>query len=267
MTIGKMSYINSAPQYYIIENELKNNSNDRLKLYSENGTPAMLNRFLANGDIDIAPCSSVEFLKNQSNYTYIKYSISARKEVKSVLLLSDEPIELIKDKPIFITNQTATSMNLLKVILAIFEKTNFEDIKYTDDLNIARSKLIIGDDAMLEYYNKKYKYIYDLAKVWYENTNTYFTFGLWTYRKNDKEKYTENLLELENLLEKASKLAVDKSYHEELYKYYDYKTKTPFSLEELSDYWGNCLIYKMSDAELNGFKLFENYLRQLKIII
>ena len=85
------------------------------------GVPAELNGRLAAGSIDVSPSSSFEYARHWRDYLLLPgLSISAAGPVRSVLLFADRPPEALEGAEIALTGESATSVNLLRVLLREF---------------------------------------------------------------------------------------------------------------------------------------------------
>ena len=85
------------------------------------GVPAALNAQLASGAIDLAPSSSFEYARNWQHYRLLPdLSISACGPVRSVLLFAPRPPAQLAGAEIVLSAESATSVNLLQVLLREF---------------------------------------------------------------------------------------------------------------------------------------------------
>ena len=174
--MGRMDYINFWPLYYY----LKQDTN----LSFIPGFPTDINRMLSTGEVSCAIASSVEYLNNPDNYAILPYCIGAYQKVESVALFSEEPIEFLHDKLIYISPESATSIKLLKLIIQKFigitpEYTSDIDKKHTSD-----AQLLIGDEALMAFHKNSAPYKYDIAELWNLLTGHSSVFGLFLIHKD-----------------------------------------------------------------------------------
>ena len=88
LKIGKISFLNIFPIFKTLEGDLYCPEYEFVE-----GFPTELNEMLQKGEIDISPSSSVEYLKDKEQYTFLDgHGISARGPVRSILLFSRLPI-------------------------------------------------------------------------------------------------------------------------------------------------------------------------------
>ena len=142
--LGCINFTNCLPLNYTLD---KWQLDDLELVY---GTPAELNRLMEEGEIDAAPVSSIEYLKNEDKYDLIQTAcISSEGECGSVILFSNKRPENIQT--IALPNDSASSIVMLKIILKNY------DINYTthnyDNINLnIDAALFIGDNALIKNY-------------------------------------------------------------------------------------------------------------------
>jgi chorismate dehydratase len=200
LALGQISYINCLPLNMQIEAYLKQPSelsklaaSELFKKYNftdlnielTSAVPSKLNQLLNAGKVDLGPISSYEYLIHKEKYDLLNtVCISAKKEVDSVFFVTDSLENLEK---IYITDQSATSFNLLKVLLKFkynYDLSKLEFVKVSDYTKAYSNQLIIGDDA-LKLDQGRYQLVLDLACEWYEFTKGYpMVFGVWAANKS-----------------------------------------------------------------------------------
>ncbi|MBF0573849.1 MAG: menaquinone biosynthesis protein [Desulfamplus sp.] len=192
--MGKIDYINASPVYYGLDHGLVPDWIEMIE-----GPPAVLNGMIKNNELEISPISSAFYAMNHKELLILPdLSISSHGEVLSVVLMTNYPIEELDGKTIILTQDSATSSALVRLI-AIQKgiRPNFitgklrtlQDIP--DDIAVSKSgcnltvdaAMIIGDAAMTQPWEKKFRYRIDLGKLWYETTGLPFVFALWVVRK------------------------------------------------------------------------------------
>lgn len=146
------------------------------------GNPAQINSLMAAGELDAAPVSSVEYLKNEDKYKLIETAcISSDGECGSVILFSDKEFEKIRK--VALPNDSATSVVMLKIFMKnhdiIYSKHDYHNIN--PDIDAA---LFIGDNALIEKNNcNKYRFAYDLGEMWKRTNNLPAVFGTWVKKE------------------------------------------------------------------------------------
>ncbi|WP_017728034.1 menaquinone biosynthetic enzyme MqnA/MqnD family protein [Halalkalibacterium ligniniphilum] len=198
LTVGEISYTNTLPFFYYL-------SRDWLK---ENGClfvpqiPAHLNREMASGRIHVGPISSFAYAQQQHKYVlFPELSVSAHGKVGSIFLFSNVPIAELTGKKIALTSTSATSVHLIKLLLAAFYKIdvtytvaapNYEEMMKEHD-----ACLLIGDEAIASSWSVDDRiYRYDLGELWEEWTGLPMTYAVFAVRKDAIDEHAELLAEL-----------------------------------------------------------------------
>ena len=84
------------------------------------GVPSHLNTLLERGEIDVAPCSSIEFARNADRYRVLPdLVIGARGPVRSIVFAATRPPEELDGALVAMPTASATSVVLLKVLLRL----------------------------------------------------------------------------------------------------------------------------------------------------
>jgi len=174
LTVSAVSYLNTLPFVYGIKNSgLMNNINLQLDIPSE-----CARKFL-NKEVDVA-LVPVALLKKLNSFQLLNdYCIGANGNVKTVLLLSQVPLESIKK--IHLDYHSLTSVNLVKVLAKNLWKINPEWINLNKEteknMEHLESIVAIGDKTFL--LRDKFKFIYDFSSEWKKLTNLPFVFACW----------------------------------------------------------------------------------------
>jgi chorismate dehydratase len=260
INIGQINFINCLPINLPLA---RLGLLDNLEYEIFDSVPSDLNQKLFCGELDIAPISSYEYLINKDKYQYLDgISISSKKEADSVLFFCDLAFWSNPNKVIHVTNKSATSVNLLKILIKEFYKFDLSQISFeVFDLNQKyQAKLLIGDEALQED-KTQYEEVIDLGAKWFELTCLPMVFGLWTINKSSELFKNQELVKEVN--ERFLELR-DKGFNEfypdmiiEAFK------KTGLSKTVLKKYFSN-LDYSFSDKHKESLDFFESYLtRQL----
>ncbi len=185
--LGIVSYTNVAPLHW----QLSPWENAEFV----RGVPTELNQKLLEGSIDLTLVSSVEFIRHRDMLKALPdFSIATLGPVQSVMLFHWEPWEKLTGKKIAVTTDSATSIELLKILLRE-TNTAAEFVPMKPDLEEMLEKcdaaLLIGDTALEEAVAKrtiygKVPYQTDLGEAWYQLTKLPFTFAVWASRKDNE---------------------------------------------------------------------------------
>lgn len=251
LTVGHITYANCVPFFHYLP-EL--GFAGRIVP----GVPAQLNRLLASGDLDVSPSSSFEYARNWQEYLLLPgHSISACGPVQSVLLFSDTPLERLDGEEIALTGESATSVNLLRILLREFlhhEKVvcRVPREPVEEILAVGRPALLIGDRALKAAAEVKGgRHVYDLGELWHKHTGLPFVFALWILRRDAAQRKRQEVRALLDLL--AASRARAFASLEKLAA--ESPERQWMGEERLVDYW-RCMSYDLSDAHVAGLRLF-----------
>ncbi|MGH7480548.1 MAG: menaquinone biosynthetic enzyme MqnA/MqnD family protein [Longimicrobiales bacterium] len=148
------------------------------------GVPSELNRALAAGEVDVAPCSSIEYARHADRYRILPgLTIAARGAVRSIVLESAVPLDALDGRTVALPTVSASSVLLLRLLL---ERRHGVRPVYTwfsqgDDARPldegAAAALFIGDVALRRV--ARAAAVFDLGRLWTEWTGLPFVFALW----------------------------------------------------------------------------------------
>jgi aminodeoxyfutalosine synthase len=191
--VGKIPYLNSVPFYARFEKR-------DFRILPV--VPRRMGMLSALGEIVAGPFSLMDYLRQEDGMELMGWCIATRDQVKSVMLFSKEGWRDLDGRRIGITDDTATSVQLLKVLLekkygihARFERLH-QGVNSYDDFDAV---LLIGDEALRR--NKHgldgFDLVFDLAREWYEWQKLPFVFAVWAQRRSlpaaDKEELSRLL--------------------------------------------------------------------------
>lgn len=162
------------------------------------GHPAELNSLLRRGNLDTGLISSFSYgTYHDDYYIFSDLGISVNGPVGSVFLFSKVPVEQLQGKKICLTCQSATSINLLYIILEyfkgikpVYETGSFDQFDVDDTVS---AYLSIGDEALRLKNLISGLYVYDLAEIWLQQTSHPFIFAVWAVRR---ESWVKNSAEI-----------------------------------------------------------------------
>ncbi|MFH2065304.1 MAG: menaquinone biosynthesis protein [Pseudomonadota bacterium] len=205
--VGRIGYINVAPVYYGLEQA---GTPSRIRLISQ--PPAVLNRMMAQGMIDISPVSSAAFARNHHDWSLLpNLSISAFGKVMSVLLVSNHPLKDLENRKILLSDESASAADMLKLVLSwkkIFPQ--FETGTVRPDNRSAWENhdavLVIGNSALTGGWESRFPYIYDLGELWKQETGLPFVFAVWAVRKAFARRYPKVVADIAGHFERSKQL-------------------------------------------------------------
>ncbi len=199
MRIGQTFFKNTDFIYYAIQN-----GTVRLDGALSNSTlhtahPPALGNMLLEGEIDIAPASSIIYAQHSDEFLLLPdFSISALGETGSILLFSEkcDSLEELKGKKVAVPGTSASSSALLKILLK--NKGIDAEIIYQEKpeianmLSIADAALLIGDDALVANSGRN-PVLCDLGEEWRVLAGKKMVYALWLIRKKFAEENPEQL--------------------------------------------------------------------------
>jgi chorismate dehydratase len=152
------------------------------------GVPTELNRQLAEGAIDVAPCSSIEYALHAAEYQVLPgLAIGSAGPVQSILLETTLPAEGLDGCEVLVPTASATSVVLLRILLerrlGVTPRLRwFDQSVETEPLaGGAPAALWIGDVA-LRRQPPSGRLVYDLGEEWTRWTALPFAYAIWQAR-------------------------------------------------------------------------------------
>lgn len=208
--VGHIQFINCFPLFYgLIEKKFL------LEIDLIKGNPTDLNRMLKEKQLDLAPISSIAYAQNYEEYVLMPdISISCDGEVKSIYLFSKVPIEELDGKKVALSNISATSVNLLYILMHFFYKIEPLYFISAPELGAmlmeAEAALLIGDDALrAKYKQEKRLFVYDLGRLWKDKTGLPMVFAVWAIREEFAQKNMEMIKIIKNTFVDSIKLSLE----------------------------------------------------------
>jgi chorismate dehydratase len=217
------------------------------------GVPGQLNRLLEAGEIDVAPCSSIEFARNADRYRVLPdLVIGSRGAVRSIVFASTRPPERLDDALVAMPTASATSVVLLKVLLrrrwGVRPRFRWFDQAAEDPFAAgADAALFIGDVALQPALYPRVPHRFDLGAEWWDHTGLPFAFAVWqagggsdgVLRRLHGELLASRAYGLAHRAELAARWA----------------ERFGFGVEFLDRYWAG-LSYELDDSMLRGLMTF-----------
>jgi chorismate dehydratase len=181
--LGRISYANMAPVFYRLVAEVEEIT----------GVPTELNRLLLDGEIDIAPISSIEYARNADRLRLLpRVCVSSEGAVDSIQLVTRLPLGRVRS--VAVTPESATSVELTKLLLP-----SAEILPLCEE---ADATLLIGDAALKSAFEDPTPH-HDLGRLWLERTGLPMVFAVWAA----PEPVVDGLAELEHALVASVRLA------------------------------------------------------------
>jgi chorismate dehydratase len=259
--IGRIAYLNVAPVYYGFDRGLTMPG-----LTWQQGPPAVLNRMMAAGEIDIGPISSAAYARFQDDWLILPdLSISCCGAIMSVLLVSRFPFEDLDGKRVLLTDESASGAALLKLLAANKGIVPHYSVGHIDSPSkldrSADAALVIGDTALRNDWETVFPFVLDLGDLWYRSTALPFVFALWTVRKAYARQYPETVAKVCRLLKDSRRSglrALDDICNREA-------ESTDFSADFLKNYFSK-FSYNLDKDRQEGLQRFYDDLYKQGIV-
>jgi chorismate dehydratase len=197
------------------------------------GVPSDLNDALALGRVDVAPCSSIEYARHQSDYVLLPdLVIGSDGPVGSIVLESAVPFASLDGEAVWLPTASASSVVLLRILLerrlgVAPSYSWFHQADAGDPVGIhAAAVLRIGDVALRRVPGPG-RHVLDLGEAWTTWTGLPFAYAVWQARVEtpidalqrlhamliaSREHYTQHVSELAERHAPRYGLSADRLY-------------------------------------------------------
>lgn len=208
LRLGNIDYSNCYPIHGPV---LEGTRPDWLEVVD--GAPSELNRRLANGELDVAPGSSIELARHSREYGVFRgLCIGSTGPVESIVLVTRNPLRELDGRVVALPTSSATSRCLLRIFLETrldvrpiwvdFDQREVDPLASDDPVRSpgpdeAAAALFIGDVALRRRRLDGESRV-DLGAAWSDWTGLPFVYALWLVRKSVASR--PETLELHRLL-------------------------------------------------------------------
>lgn len=276
LRVGKIPYLNLYPIFQALQDEADCSDYEFVEDF-----PSSLNRMLRQGEIDVSPSSSIEYLRGEGSYNILDgHSISSTGPVRSIQFISRVPVTELDGEEVYVTDQSETSVALLDIIL---RKTFGVECKMSaigkplaDALSERPAMLLIGDAALRAIgagttetdergarglnVEGRAHYAYDLGELWHElSEGKPFVYALWIYRKDIDEDKARLIKKFSVDLARARDAAPAR--FGELAG-----AAGSFMAPELIKAYWKAISYGFGPEHRGGLELFRGYLQELGLL-
>jgi chorismate dehydratase len=261
--LGQISFVNCLPVVLPIERQ-------HVAMDAEivMETPARLNALFDEGQLELGAMSSYYFLAKGDLTLCPDVSISCLGPVGSVLLFSKiDPAKLANGR-IVCSAQSATSINLLKVLFAEqFGRWPEMVAHVRPDLDDDQfdGALVIGDRALEVDNDWSQSYIrIDLGEWWHQRYELPMVFGVWAARPDWVDKNHYRFAELSRALWTAKQMGLTRRWKDTLF---EAKRWTGLSLSRLERYYKQELNFDFDVQHGEGLALFQELLLKYDLLL
>ncbi|HUC92342.1 MAG TPA: menaquinone biosynthesis protein [Paenibacillus sp.] len=187
ITVGRIDYANVWPIFEHFDEVRAERDLTGVDIVV--GMPSVLNGALTEGNVDIASVSSFAYGRRAEQFVLLPdLSVSADGEVRSILLFLKNPLDDVLKGTVAVTSTSATSVNLLKIILQGRFGAEPRYITMEPDLDAmleeADAALLIGDHAIQGSWRTDHGCeVLDVGRLWKDWTGLTMTFAVIAVRK------------------------------------------------------------------------------------
>ena len=207
--VGHIQFLNCLPLYYML---VKNRVVFDIDLYKD--TPTELCSRLFSKKLDISPIPSIEYARHADKVLLLpKLTVSSNGRVVSIIIVSKVPVQELDRKPVALTNTSATSQVLAKIILK--EKYNIDPVYFECPPDLpemfreAYAALLIGDDALRVFKKPGRFFLYDLGEEWKQLTGERMVYAVWAVRRAYAEKHPERVHSVFSAFQSSMKMSFE----------------------------------------------------------
>lgn len=185
--VGHIQFLNCLPLYWGLAR-----TGTLLDLELTKDSPEKLSEQLIRGDLDIAPVTLVEFLRNADDLVaFPDLAVGCDGPVMSCVIVSQQPLDRLDGARVALGSTSRTSVRLAQLLLA--ERYGVEPDYYScpPDLGLmmqeADAAVLIGDAALRASLHEAPRLglqVHDLGAMWKEWTGLPFVFAVWATRKD-----------------------------------------------------------------------------------
>lgn len=167
LRVGRIPYLNCEPFFHRLSGV------ELVDLI-----PRRLGEAMAAGELDAGPLSLMDYVRLESRLVPLPYGIGCPTGARSVLVFADRPLAGLAGARIAVTLETSTSVELLRVLLAL--RYAVEPAAWVGPEEPCDAQLLIGDQAIRRVTTgPSARHVIDLAVEWRDWTGLPFVFARW----------------------------------------------------------------------------------------
>ncbi len=179
-TVAEIPFLNSAPFFWDKTLHIPGSA-----VAWKTADPKTLGRMAMEGEIDAGLFSLMDTEK-LSRFEFLPFGITAKNAAQSVILFSRVPFRELHEEQVGLTPQSATSAELLKLLLKELHRTApIYQLGFSAD---DTARLLIGNQALIALEDpgtqKNFPYQMDLGEAWKNWKGHSFVFARWMVRKD-----------------------------------------------------------------------------------
>ncbi|MEU7137185.1 menaquinone biosynthesis protein [Streptomyces sp. NPDC046261] len=185
--VGHIQFLNCLPLYWGLAR-----TGTLLDLDLTKDTPEKLSEQLVRGELDIAPVTLVEFLKNADELVALPdIAVGCDGPVMSCVIVSQLPLDRLDGARVALGSTSRTSVRLAQLLLA--ERYGVRPDYYSCPPDLAAmmqeadAAVLIGDAALRASLHDAPRLgleVHDLGQMWKDWTGLPFVFAVWAARRD-----------------------------------------------------------------------------------
>ncbi|HTS08062.1 MAG TPA: menaquinone biosynthesis protein [Candidatus Eisenbacteria bacterium] len=258
LRISAISYLNTAPLMWDFEHgEAGRNFDISYTL------PSACARALAEGSADLGIIPAAAYAQIPGLQILPDVAIASRRAVRSILLVSQIPVELVRT--VALDTSSMTSVALTKVLFEKWLGGGREFVSMEPDiekmLDSCDAGLLIGDPA-LQVDRRKYHTI-DLAEEWIRYTGKPFVFAFWAVR-GEALKEADPKLDLPAIFRDSRDHGLQMESLDLLQR--EWAPRVGLSETEVRSYLAENIHYQLDAGCLQGLRLFYQYAAEINAL-
>jgi chorismate dehydratase len=172
LRVGRISYLNVEPFFHVFPWPL-----------TEALPPRALGEAVAAGRVDAGPLPLADCLRLDGTIGLLPFGIATRERAQSVFLFSHRPIAELGGARIAVTGETSTSVQLLRLLLAV--RYEIAPVRLVPVDAPADAVLLIGDAALRARFGQwPFPHCADVGEEWTAWTGLPCVFAAWAVRSD-----------------------------------------------------------------------------------
>jgi len=255
LRISAISYLNTAPLMWDFEHGPAGR-----EFETSYTVPSLCAKALADGSADIGIIPAAAYAQIPGLQVLPDVAIASRRAVRSILLVSQIPVELVRT--VALDTSSMTSVALTRIL---FEKwlgggRTFASMEPDVEkmLNECDAGLLIGDPA-LRVDRQKYHTV-DLAEEWIRYTGKPFVFAFWAVREAALRE-ADPSIDIPVVFRDSRDHGLEPKNLEVIAR--EWASQVGLSKEEVRTYLTENIHYQFDSGCLDGLRLFYRYAREI----
>ncbi len=256
MRISAISYLNTAPLMWDFEH-----GRAQSEFEIAYTVPSQCAAELARGTADIGIVPSAAYATVPNLAVLPGVAIAAKRAVRSILLVSQKPIDQIQS--VALDSSSLTSVALARILFEKRWRSTPAFSSLPPDLHgmlaANDAALLIGDPALQV--DRKNYHAWDLAEEWIRFTGKPFVFAFWAVRDEALKTSSQDL---------ASIFQESRDHGLEPKKLFQiaqaWAPRVQLSETDITDYLRSSIYYYLDEACLDGLRLFYELAADCKVL-